>query len=257
MISVWVLWGSSVCVSLQKKPNMGFKDEHTLDHRKDESSRMRQRHHDRIPVVVQRAMGETTLPDVDKKKYLVPVDMTVGQFMHVLRKRVDLPPEIAIFLFVGFTNDLPSTQSLLSALDEKYRDEDGFLYLTYQGESTFGGGVEKGFVYLLANVTRSRTYVGATKNVARRLRQHNGEIKGGARYTKSGRPWSLVASVEAHDEQLPKVADWTAALRLEWRIKHCRHGGSGKDVVERRFNKLRTVLNGDDRWCQCVLTCNE
>lgn len=237
----------------------GFKNEHTFDHRKSEASRMRMRYHDRIPVVVQRVAGETNLPQIDKQKFLVPCDMTVGQFMHVIRKRIELPSETAIFLFVGVTNDIPSTQTVLATLDEKHRDEDGFLYLTYQGESTFGSscGAGKGFVYLLANATRSRTYVGATKDVARRIRQHNGEIKGGARSTRSGRPWSIVATIEARDAKPPAVTDWTAALRLEWRIKHCRFGGTGKDVVERRLNKVRTVLQGDERWRECVLTCRE
>ena len=221
---------------------------------------MRMRYHDRIPIVVERAACESTLPLIDKQKFLVPVDMTVGQFMHVLRKRIELPAETAIFLFVGATNQIPPAQTVLARLDEKHRDEDGFLYMTYQGESTFGAlssaeAAKKGFVYLLANATRSRTYVGATKDVARRIRQHNGEIKGGARYTKSGRPWSIVATIEARDLKTPPVTDWTAALRLEWRIKHCRHGGTGKDVVERRLNKVRTVLQGDERWRECVLTC--
>ena len=40
-------------------------------------------------------------------------------------------------------------------------------------------------VYLLVNTDNNRTYVGITNNSTRRLRQHNSEIKGGARYTTS------------------------------------------------------------------------
>ena len=40
-------------------------------------------------------------------------------------------------------------------------------------------------VYLLKNTSNNRTYLGITNNSKRRLRQHNGELKGGARYTKS------------------------------------------------------------------------
>ena len=39
-----------------------------------------------------------------------------------------------------------------------------------------------------ADATCLRTYVGITNNSKRRLRQHNGEIKGGARSTRSMRP---------------------------------------------------------------------
>lgn len=46
------------------------------------------------------------------------------------------------------------------------------------------------FVYVLLSQQRS-TYVGITTDVERRLRQHNGELPGGARSTRANRPWSL------------------------------------------------------------------
>ena len=40
-----------------------------------------------------------------------------------------------------FVNDsMPATSDLLSVVYDKFRDEDGFLYMTYAGENTFGGG---------------------------------------------------------------------------------------------------------------------
>jgi GABA(A) receptor-associated protein len=47
------------------------------------------------------------IPDIDKKKYLVPADLTVGQFVYVIRKRIKLSPEKAIFIFIN--NVLPPT----------------------------------------------------------------------------------------------------------------------------------------------------
>ena len=49
-------------------------------------------------------------------------------------------------------------------------------------------------VYLLRNAT-GRTYIGFTNNPRRRLRQHNGEVKGGARKTRLGRPWEMLGFV--------------------------------------------------------------
>ena len=40
-------------------------------------------------------------------------------------------------------------------------------------------------VYLLTNTCNNRTYLGVTNNPMRRLKQHNGEMKGGARYTQT------------------------------------------------------------------------
>jgi structure-specific endonuclease subunit SLX1 len=57
------------------------------------------------------------------------------------------------------------------------------------------------------------TYNGSTNNLKRRLRQHNGEIVGGARYTRSKRPWEYYAVLEG-------FSDKVEALCCEWRIKH-------------------------------------
>lgn len=66
----------------------------------------------------------------------MPVDLTVGQFVYVIRKRIQLPSEKAIFIFV---NDiLPPTAALISTIYEEHKDEDGFLYVLYSGENTFG-----------------------------------------------------------------------------------------------------------------------
>mmetsp|Transcript_13795 Transcript_13795/g.27246 ORF Transcript_13795/g.27246 Transcript_13795/m.27246 type:complete len:121 (+) Transcript_13795:42-404(+) len=112
-----------------------FKEETPLETRKAESQRMRSKYPDRIPVIVEKAVG-SDIPDVDKKKYLVPTDLTVGQFVHVIRKRIKLTPEKAIFIFVN--NSLPPTAALMTAVYDEHKDEDGFLYITYNGESIFG-----------------------------------------------------------------------------------------------------------------------
>ncbi|KAG2645664.1 hypothetical protein PVAP13_2KG436800 [Panicum virgatum] len=84
-----------------------FKMEHELEKRQSESARIRDKYPDRIPVIVEKA-GKTDVPEIDKKKYLVPADLTVGQFIYVVRKRIKLSPEKAIFVFVK--NTLPPTE---------------------------------------------------------------------------------------------------------------------------------------------------
>lgn len=113
-----------------------FKSEHTLEQRKQEADRIRKKFPDRIPVIVERSKGCTNVPTIDKQKYLVPSDLTVGQFVYVVRKRIKLTPEQAVFVFVG--NYLPPTASMMSALYDTHKDKDGFLYVTYSGENTFG-----------------------------------------------------------------------------------------------------------------------
>ncbi|KAI5450316.1 ubiquitin-like protein atg8 [Naganishia albida] len=112
-----------------------FKDEHPFDKRKAEAERIKQKYSDRIPVICEK-VKDSDIAVLDKKKYLVPKDLTVGQFVYVIRKRIKLAPEKAIFIFVD--DVLPPTAALMSAIYEEHHDEDGFLYLAYSGENTFG-----------------------------------------------------------------------------------------------------------------------
>merc|ERR1711939_632699 len=94
-----------------------FKDEHTWEKRVEEADKIRKKHPDRIPVICEKAEG-SDIPEIDRKKYLVPQELTVGQFVD---------------------GHLPSTgAALMSQMYKDYKDQDGFLYITYSGENTFG-----------------------------------------------------------------------------------------------------------------------
>lgn len=86
-------------------------------------------------MIVQKIAG-SDLPDLDKQKFLVPSAITVSQFMWILRKRIALSDDRALFLFVRRSLP-PSSADMLSIYDE-FADEDGFLYVAYSSESTFG-----------------------------------------------------------------------------------------------------------------------
>lgn len=112
-----------------------FKEDHSLEHRCVESAKIRAKYPDRVPVIVEKVSG-SQIVDIDKRKYLVPSDITVAQFMWIIRKRIQLPSEKAIFLFVDKT--VPQSSLTMGQLYEKEKDEDGFLYVAYSGENTFG-----------------------------------------------------------------------------------------------------------------------
>ena len=117
---------------------MSFKTSHSLATRQQESSRIFAKFPGRIPIIVERGVSsQKTMPLLDKQKYLVPADLTLGQFTFVIRKRMELPSERALFLFVD--NTLPTTGSLMREVYAQHYDkEDGFLYILYCGENTFG-----------------------------------------------------------------------------------------------------------------------
>ena len=113
-----------------------FKKEFDFDTRKDESTRIKERYPDRVPIIVEKSV-KSDIAGIDKKKYLVPQDLTIGQFMYIIRKRIDLTAEKAIFLFTE-KNIITPTASVISEIYEQHKNDDGFLYLIYAGENTFG-----------------------------------------------------------------------------------------------------------------------
>uniref|UniRef100_A0A6C0CQA6 Autophagy-related protein n=1 Tax=viral metagenome TaxID=1070528 RepID=A0A6C0CQA6_9ZZZZ len=111
-----------------------FKDKFSFTQRLSESAKIIAKYPDRIPVICER-IGDT-VPDIDRKKYLVPGDLSIANFMYVIRKRIKLSPEVSIFLFVN--ESMVPCSELMSKCYEDHKDDDGFLYIKYSGESTFG-----------------------------------------------------------------------------------------------------------------------
>jgi GABA(A) receptor-associated protein len=112
-----------------------FRDELSLQQRIAESRRIRSKYPDRVAVIVERAKG-SVLPALLKRKYLVPQDLSVGQFSYVVRKRLALADNQAMLMFIN--GRLPPTGALLSTVYDAQRHDDGFLYCEVTGESVFG-----------------------------------------------------------------------------------------------------------------------
>jgi len=112
-----------------------FKKQNTLEKRKNESQTIVKKYPGRIPIIVERYQ-DCELPDIDKIKYLVPKDMTISQFMFIMRKRIKL--ESSQSLFVTVNSILVSTSSTIFEIYDDNKDEDGFLYVVYTSENTFG-----------------------------------------------------------------------------------------------------------------------
>ena len=97
------------------------------------------------------------------------------------------------------------------------------------------------YVYLLLS-TDNCTYVGATVDLNHRLRQHNKEIKGGAKITSAkvvkGETWKRVIHVEG-------VPDWKAALQFEWRWKQLSRKVKKTNTkpIEKRLIALKQLLS--------------
>ena len=119
---------------------MTFKEKHSFEKRENEFKRINEKYPERIPVIVEKlesSKPSEDLPDLEKKKFLVPRNITFGQFLYIIRSRIQLSSEKALFVFVN-NNVIPTTSDTLEIIYSKYKDEDGFLYCGFSGESTFG-----------------------------------------------------------------------------------------------------------------------
>ena len=89
--------------------------------------------------------------------------------------------------------------------------------------------------YIIFNILSPKTYIGSTVNITRRFRQHNGEIKGGAKYTKGGKwiPYMVLADLE-HTKN--------TALSYEWHLKNVSKKCKGNSKIKRKIG-LEKFLN--------------
>lgn len=96
-------------------------------------------------------------------------------------------------------------------------------------------------VYLLVHSNSNKTYIGITNNPERRIRMHNREIKGGARYTTmnlNGGRWDYYGFILNLSKSM--------ALSIEKRIHIHSRKSSGKTPLEKRINYINRLLEEDE-----------
>jgi len=114
--------------------NLCFIDKFSFEERLKESFKIKSRYRTSAPIIVE-PKDEKTMK-IDKCKFLVPWDLEYGQFLYVIRKRLKIDPEHAIFMFCD--NVIPNNTDTILHIYKKMGHSDGFLYFKYSFENTFG-----------------------------------------------------------------------------------------------------------------------
>ena len=112
-----------------------FKGSKSEEERLTESTKIIGKYPDKIPVIVEK-YTKSSIKNIDKNKYLVSGDMTMSQFIYIIRKRIQLKSSEALFFFVN--NILCNNSQSMIEIYNLYKDKDGFLYIEYSSENTFG-----------------------------------------------------------------------------------------------------------------------
>tara|TARA_Y100001958_G_C21239591_1_gene566877 strand:- start:1401 stop:1745 length:345 start_codon:yes stop_codon:yes gene_type:complete len=111
-----------------------YKNNTDFDFRINESKKILEKYPDKIPLIVEKS--KNCEYDIDKNKYLVPKDIKMQQLIFIIRKRIKIKDSESIFIYVN--NVLPPSSSYISEIYDNNKDDDGFLYINYSTENTFG-----------------------------------------------------------------------------------------------------------------------
>ena len=113
-----------------------YKQVKTLEERKQEAQKVLEQHKGKIGVIVEKA-PKSKIADIQKTKYLISNEINLVQFTSIIRKKLNLGKEDAIFFLVNGKNTLTANETMLEIYN-KYKDEDGFLYIAYASEEIWG-----------------------------------------------------------------------------------------------------------------------
>ena len=101
---------------------------------------IRARYPDRVPIVMHKtdkSSQDVEIGELDKKKYLVPHTMQLGEFLAIIRRKLHLSASIALFVFIESSGICPTVTDNMKDLYDRHA-VNGKLHLTYSGESAFG-----------------------------------------------------------------------------------------------------------------------
>jgi GABA(A) receptor-associated protein len=105
-----------------------FKNNKKFYQRLEESNRTKKKYPGKIPIIINKHKS-SKLPNIEKYKFLVSEDLTVGQLLFIIKKHIKLKESIELFIYIN--ESMPSISSSILEIYNKYKSNDGFLYIVY------------------------------------------------------------------------------------------------------------------------------
>lgn len=105
-----------------------------LETRIQECVKIRRKYPNRVPIIVDRGTKES--PVIAKNKYIVPIDISIGEFMQIIRKQISLKSSDGMYFFIN--TKIPIMSESIGQVYEREKNKDGYLYVEYNAENTFG-----------------------------------------------------------------------------------------------------------------------
>lgn len=117
------------------KTKKQYQTTYSLTQRQEKSKSVRAKYPNKIPCIVS-AIDSKENPEIDNNQFLVEKSVLLGTFLNVVKKRLIMKQSDALFLFIK--GCIPVMTKTMQEIYNDYADNDGFLYLDYSIESTFG-----------------------------------------------------------------------------------------------------------------------
>jgi GABA(A) receptor-associated protein len=112
------------------------KENPELEKRKQESYQILNKFPDKVPVICEKD-PKSKITSIVKTRYLIPKNYTISQFSYIIRKKVVLKNEESFYLLANGMNTISGKDTMFE-IYERYKDEDGFLYISYTSEVIWG-----------------------------------------------------------------------------------------------------------------------
>ncbi|OTF80052.1 microtubule-associated proteins 1A/1B light chain-like protein [Euroglyphus maynei] len=130
-----------------------FKQRKSFAMRREEVLGIRAKFPNKIPIIVERSQKERYLPRLDKTKFLVPQELSMGRFMTVIRlgmnvevselnnnnfNRMNLNARQSLHFMINNQTVVVEMSRTMNEIYKEHKDKDGFLYITYSSQEIFG-----------------------------------------------------------------------------------------------------------------------
>ena len=114
-----------------------YQKENSLELRKKECKKLFDRNPNKIPIICEKDKKCSLTQEPNKSKFLIPLYMNINQLRNVLRNKLLLSKSQSLFFLIDGKKAI-TDNCLISELYNKFKNEDGFLYLTYTTELIWG-----------------------------------------------------------------------------------------------------------------------
>jgi len=117
---------------------MEFKKNNSLSERINKFTNLKKKYPNIVPIIIDNYNTDRN-NELTKNKFLISKNERFYVLIMIVRKYLNLENQKSKALFFYINNKLINQNELINNIYEKYKDEDGFLYITYAYENTFGG----------------------------------------------------------------------------------------------------------------------